>query len=89
MALFRVTRNGTSPGRRRLELLGFYVDRNEGFTRACAGSDLPMLTRAKPYGSLVLLAEEMEQFVEELRATAGRWAQVTAIDAGSLRRTTT
>ncbi|MFI8526528.1 hypothetical protein ACIGB8_18875 [Promicromonospora sukumoe] len=70
VALFRVTQKGTSPRRRKLELLDMYVDRNEDFTRACAGSDLPMLTRAKPYGSLVLLSEEMEQFVEELRATA-------------------
>ncbi len=71
VALFQVISRGTSPRRRKLELLDVYVDRNEEFTRACAGSDLPMLTRVQPYGSLVLLSEEMEQFVEELRATAG------------------
>ncbi|MGW2095246.1 hypothetical protein [Promicromonospora sukumoe] len=71
VALFRVTRKGTSPRRRKLELLDFYVDRNEEFTRACAGSELPMLARAKPYGSLVLLSEEMGQFVRELHTTAG------------------
>ncbi|WP_020016686.1 hypothetical protein [Promicromonospora sukumoe] len=71
VAPFRVDRRGTSPRHRRFELLDVYIDRDEEFTRACVGSNLPVLTRAKPYGSVVLLPEEMDQFAEELRTSAG------------------
>lgn len=73
VALFRVTQRGTSPRRRKLELLDVYVDQNEEYSRACAGSYLRMLTRAKPHDSLVMLSEEMEQVSRRIVNAIARW----------------
>ena len=67
ISLYRVEQPGTSPRRRKLTLLGSYSDRGDVFAEACAATSLPMMVRVKPYGSLVLLPADMEQFVGELR----------------------
>lgn len=67
ISLYRVDQPGTSPRRRKLILLGSYADRGDVFAEACAATSLPMLARVKPYGTLVLLPDDMEQFVDELR----------------------
>lgn len=67
ISLCRVEQQGTSPRRRKLTLLGFYSDRGDEFAKACEATSLPMMVRVKPYGSLVLLPGDMEQFVDELR----------------------
>jgi hypothetical protein len=67
ISLYRVEQPGTSPRRRKLILLGSYSDRGDVFAEACAATSLPMMVRVKPYGSLVLLPADMEQFVGELR----------------------
>jgi len=67
ISLYRVEQPGTSPRRRKLILLGSYSDRGDVFAEACAATSLPMMVRVKPYGSLVLLPADMEQFVDELR----------------------
>ncbi|WP_419703565.1 hypothetical protein [Promicromonospora sp. NFX87] len=67
ISLYRVEQPGTSPRRRKLILLGSYSDHGDLFAEACAATSLPMLARVKPYGSLMLLSADMEQFVDELR----------------------
>ncbi|MEU4385752.1 hypothetical protein [Promicromonospora sp. NPDC023805] len=67
ISLCRVEQQGTSPRRRKPTLLGSYADRGDEFANACAATSLPMMVRVKPYGSLVLLPADMEQFVAELR----------------------
>ncbi|MEV0949612.1 hypothetical protein [Promicromonospora sp. NPDC050249] len=67
ISLYRVDQPGTSPRRRKLTLLGSYSDRGDVLAEACAATSLPMMVRVKPYGSLVLLPGDMEQFVDELR----------------------
>lgn len=66
ITLWRVEKPGTSPRRWRRHRAATYIDSDESFARACASSGLPMLSRADPYGSLVLSGEEMEQFIAEV-----------------------
>lgn len=67
VTLWRVEKTGSSPRRWRRHRVGMFLDGDESFARACAGSSQPMLTRVDTYGSLVLSSEEMEQFIAELR----------------------
>ncbi|MEV6287663.1 hypothetical protein [Kribbella sp. NPDC051770] len=42
------------------------ADPQDIFSEACVTSCTPMLGRVKPYGSLVLTADEMSQFISEV-----------------------
>ncbi|MEI7059239.1 hypothetical protein WBG06_25690 [Nocardioides sp. CCNWLW239] len=66
ITLWRVEKPGTSPRRWRRHRVATYIDSDASFTHACASSGLPMLSRADPYGSLVLSGEEMDPFTAEV-----------------------
>lgn len=83
--IMRVTRLGSSSRRRRLDLVDAFLDVRDVFADVCRESRLPMLSRADPYGSLILTSAEMPQFVAELTQALARtedapvWSVVTEI----------
>ncbi|OKH99236.1 hypothetical protein A6A06_27180 [Streptomyces sp. CB02923] len=72
MVLMQVDRPGSSPKRRRLNQVAVAVDASEEFAGLCAGENVPMLSRADPYGTLILTSAEMEQFISEVESRQGR-----------------
>ncbi|MCX5186682.1 hypothetical protein [Streptomyces sp. NBC_00268] len=77
--LMQINQKGTSPKRRQMEVLGIVPDGSDSFARMCAESETPMLQRVDPYGSLVLTAQQMEQFVQEAGLLRGRTASTPNI----------
>ncbi|MFJ8021074.1 hypothetical protein [Streptomyces sp. NPDC096311] len=70
--LMQINQKGTSPKRRQMAVVEIVPDGADSFSRMCAESDTPMLQRVDPYGSLVLTAQQMEQFVQEVDLLRGR-----------------
>jgi hypothetical protein len=68
VALMEVSQQGTSPRRRRLRQRAVVIDRDDFFATICRGSGKPMLSRADPYGDLVLTQSEMDQFIGEVKS---------------------
>jgi hypothetical protein len=68
VVLKQVSQPGTSPKRRRLTQVDAVLDGSDLFARICVSSNLPMLNRVDPYGTLVLTAQEMPQFLSEVDA---------------------
>ncbi|EHR61984.1 hypothetical protein SaccyDRAFT_3147 [Saccharomonospora cyanea NA-134] len=72
VVLVRVERKGTSPKRRHARQVAVVLDTQDRFARLCVSSSLPMLSRADPYGTLVLTRQETNQFVSEVEAESVR-----------------
>ncbi|WP_434587347.1 hypothetical protein [Streptomyces sp. A5-4] len=68
IVLKRVEQPGTSPRRRRLAQVDAVLDGSDLFAHICASSNLPMLSRADPYRTLVLTMQDMPQFLAEVDA---------------------
>jgi hypothetical protein len=68
VVLMRVTQRGTGPKRRQRSPLAVVSDEGDVLAREFPVSGTPMLSRADPYGDLVLTPAEMEQFIEEAQA---------------------
>jgi hypothetical protein len=68
VALMEVSQQGTSPRRRRVRQRAVVIDRDDFFVSICRGSGKPMLSRADPYGDLVLTQSEMDQFIAEIKS---------------------
>lgn len=64
--LMQVSQSGTSPRRRRLTQVDGVLDTADKFAQLCSVSDLPMLNRVDPYGTVILTSVEMEQFIAEI-----------------------
>lgn len=69
VVLKRVSQPGTSPRRRSLTQAEVILDSSDLFARICAQSNLPMLSRVQPYGTLILTTDEMPQFIAEIDST--------------------
>ncbi|MHA5052719.1 hypothetical protein [Streptomyces sp. SD15] len=74
VVLVQINQKGTSPKGRRMEVLEIVPDGSDSFARMCEGSGTPMLQRVDPYRSLVLTAQQMEQFMQEIQLLRGRAA---------------
>jgi hypothetical protein len=84
VVLMKVRQPGTSPRRRSVTRVDAVLDPAGVFVGICRDSELPMLRRADPYGTLVLTSAEMPQLVAELDTTRQRlhgagWEIVTAV----------
>lgn len=62
---------GSSPRRRSLVGVDAVLDGADVFAGLCVRSGLPMLNRVDPYGTLILTAQDMPQFLSELDAVRG------------------
>lgn len=67
--LVAVSQRGTSPRRQTRTTLAAACDDDGELVRWCASSGRPMLAKIDPYGDLVLTSSEMEQLIDELRAS--------------------
>jgi hypothetical protein len=68
VVLIQVERSGTSPKRRRLTQVDAVLDGSDLFARICERSNLPMLNRVDPYGTLILTSQDVSQFLSEIDA---------------------
>jgi hypothetical protein len=66
VVLKQVSQSGTSPKNRRLTRVDGVLDSADLFMHVCENTNLPMLSRVKPYGSLILTAPDMPQFISEI-----------------------
>jgi hypothetical protein len=71
VVLKQVSQPGTSPKRRRLTQVDVVLDGSDLFARICESSDLPLLNRVDPYGTLILTGAEMPQFIAEVDTVRG------------------
>ncbi|MEU6367601.1 hypothetical protein ABZ876_18125 [Streptomyces sp. NPDC046931] len=79
VVLKQVSQPGTSPKRRRLQQVDAVLDGSDVFARICESSNLPMLNRVDPYGTLILTAQDMPQFLSEVDAVT------SSVDRGTDR----
>ncbi|XKK63476.1 hypothetical protein HFP71_14165 [Streptomyces sp. ARC32] len=73
VVLVQVSKNGSSPRKRRVTVLEVISDCTDVFSGMCQESDTPMLQRVDPYGSLVLTAQQMDQFAQEVNLLSKRF----------------
>lgn len=72
VVVVRVTGRTKKNGRGELVYLGKYLHDNNAFEQACDGiTDLPLIARVKPYDSLILEPDQMDQFIHELALLVG------------------
>lgn len=81
VVLVRVEQRGTGPKRRRVSHVDVVHDPQGTFSDLCEASALPMLSRVKPWGTLVLSSNEMDQFISEVETEL---AQLSDPGAGEL-----
>ncbi|MFI7006594.1 hypothetical protein [Streptomyces sp. NPDC050145] len=67
--LMQVTRQGTSPKKRRLTTVDFVQDGADLFSALCVNSSLPTLNRVDPYRTQILTSADMPQFISEVDTT--------------------
>ncbi|WP_225811037.1 hypothetical protein [Streptomyces spinosus] len=68
VVLKQVEGRGSSPKRRRLAQVDAVLDGSDLFAHICESSNLPMLNRVDPYGTLILTPQDMPQFISEVDA---------------------
>ncbi|MCP9205962.1 hypothetical protein [Streptomyces cucumeris] len=66
--LVQVRQKGSSPKGRQLSILGVVSDNSDSFAKMCDSSGMPTLQRVDPYGSLILTAQQMDQFLTDVAA---------------------
>ncbi|WP_217247191.1 hypothetical protein [Streptomyces sp. AC602_WCS936] len=89
--LVQVRQQGTSSKGRKIRVVDSVPDESDVFADLSESAGLPMLQRVDPYGSLILTAQQMEQFlleIRELRSGCDRTphsSQLERIDALAVR----